>query len=94
LKFAENGVGFCKIMPGAVIPFQRIVKRHSLDTTDIVFPNERHELFNIILDELELKFDREGLHLSHQEHGRCISGQCAASEGHRQSKEKRQKAER
>jgi hypothetical protein len=27
--------------------------------TDLVFPNKHHELFNIILDELNLKFDRE-----------------------------------
>ena len=28
--------------------------------TDLVFPKTHHELFNTILDELKLKFDREG----------------------------------
>jgi integrase len=56
----KRGVGFCKSMPGAVHPFQRIIKRHKLGSTDLIFPKQQQSLFNIILNELELKFDREG----------------------------------
>jgi integrase len=56
----KRGVGFCKSMPGAVIPFQRILKRRNPKPTDLVFPKDHHELFNTILGELEIKFDREG----------------------------------
>lgn len=56
----KRGVGFCKSMPGAVHPFQRVVKRRNPKPTDLVFPKKHNELFNIILDELGLKFDREG----------------------------------
>ena len=56
----KRGVGFCKSMPGAVHPFQRIVKRHKLGPTDLIFPKKQQNLFNTVLNELELKFDREG----------------------------------
>jgi integrase len=56
----KRGVGFCKSMPGAVHPFQRVVKRRNPAPTDLVFPNKHRELFNSILDEQKLKFDREG----------------------------------
>ncbi len=56
----KRGVGFCKSMPGAVIPFQRILKRRNPKPTDLVFPRDHHELFNTILGELKIKFDREG----------------------------------
>lgn len=56
----KRGVGYCKTMPGAVIPFQRMVKRHSLAPDALVFPTIQRELFNAILDELNLKHDREG----------------------------------
>jgi integrase len=73
----KRGVGFCKSMPGAVHPFNRVKERKRPKTTkdatgkekidllkpeptDLVFPNTHHELFNIILDEQNLKFDREG----------------------------------
>jgi len=56
----KRGVGFCKSMPGAVLPFQRVMKRRSPKPTDLVFPTTHHELFNTILGELDLKFDREG----------------------------------
>jgi hypothetical protein len=55
----KRGTGFCKSMPGAVFPFKRIVKRNGLQPTDFVFPKKQHELFNAILEELGLKFDRE-----------------------------------
>jgi integrase len=56
----KRGVGFCKSMPGAVIPFQRVAKRRDPKPTDVIFPTGRHELFNKLLGELGLKFDREG----------------------------------
>jgi integrase len=56
----KRGVGFCKSMPGAVLPFQRVLKRRNPKPTDLVFPKTHHELFNTILGELGLKFDREG----------------------------------
>jgi len=55
----KRGVGFCKSMPGAVHPFQRVLKRRNPTPTDLVFPNKHRELFNTILDEQNLKFDRE-----------------------------------
>jgi len=56
----KRGVGFCKSMPGAVLPFQRVVKRHNLGPKDPIFGKPQRELINTILDELDLKFDREG----------------------------------
>ena len=56
----KRGVGYCKTMPGAVLPFQRMVERHKLKPTNLIFPTIQRELFNTILDELDLKKDREG----------------------------------
>jgi integrase len=56
----KRGVGYCKTMPGAVLPFTRIKKRHNLQPTDLLFPKIRRELFNTLLDEIGLKHDREG----------------------------------
>ena len=56
----KRGVGFCKSMPGAVHPFERVKKRRKPAPTDPVFPVRHHELFNTILGEIKLKFDREG----------------------------------
>jgi integrase len=56
----KRGVGYCKSMPGAVAPFRRLVERNKPKPTDLIFPNRHRELFNAILDEEELKFDREG----------------------------------
>jgi integrase len=56
----KRGVGFCKSMPGAVHPFERIKKRRKPAPTDLVFPTRHHDLFNTILGEINLKFDREG----------------------------------
>lgn len=58
----KRGVGYCKSMPGAVLPFQRTVKRKKLTETPngIVFGKPQRELLNNILDELDLKFDRDG----------------------------------
>lgn len=56
----KRGVGYCKSMPGAVYPIQRIRERKKLQPMDLVFGKVQRELFNNILDELNLKFDRDG----------------------------------
>ncbi|MET4804290.1 site-specific integrase [Bradyrhizobium sp. LB11.1] len=56
----KRGVGYCKSMPSAVAPFFRLRKRNKAQPTDRIFPNDQHVLFNNILEEEELKFDREG----------------------------------
>lgn len=69
------GVGFCKTMPGAVIPFERAKARREeelrkqghaddmiarlLPTTPL-FPKFNRHLFNAILEQEGLKFDRDG----------------------------------
>ncbi|MCR6736585.1 MAG: site-specific integrase [Afipia sp.] len=56
----KRGVGFCKSMPNAVPVFQRMKKRNKPKPNDKLFPSDHHVLFNTILDELDLKFDRDG----------------------------------
>jgi integrase len=56
----KRGVGFCKSMPGAVMPFRRLKERNSGKPTDRIFPNLQRQLFNDLLSELDLKKDREG----------------------------------
>ena len=56
----KRGVGYCKSMPGAVMPFRRVKERNHGQPTDALFPNLQRELFNDILAELGLKADREG----------------------------------
>jgi integrase len=56
----KRGVGYCKSMPGAVMPFQRTRKRKVGQPADLVFGLVQRELFNAVLDELDLKKDREG----------------------------------
>ncbi len=56
----KRGVGFCKSTSGAVRPYQRLVKRNAPEPTDRVFPANHRELFNTILREEGLKFDRDG----------------------------------
>jgi site-specific recombinase XerD len=56
----KRGVGHCKSMTGAVMPFNRLRKRTNALPTDRLFPKTHRELFNNILDELDLKSDREG----------------------------------
>lgn len=70
----KRGVGYCKSMPNAVLPFRRLKNRKRPartpegrrrmalpEPTDLVFPKSHRDLFNIVLDEEGLKFDREGL---------------------------------
>ena len=58
----KRGVGYCKSMTGAVMPFERLRKRNKPQPTDRVFGKSKsqRELLNAILKELELKFDRDG----------------------------------
>jgi integrase len=74
----KRGVGYCKSMPGAVRPFERLRDRErpTIETsagdnaepaqtekpkpTDKLFPNEFKKMFNGILTENNLKFDRNG----------------------------------
>jgi integrase len=56
----KRGVGYCKSMPGAVLPFERLSKRGSPAATDLIFGRVQRQLFNTVLAELDLKHDREG----------------------------------
>ncbi|WFU79398.1 site-specific integrase [Bradyrhizobium sp. CIAT3101] len=56
----KRGVGYCKSMPSAVAPFMRLRRRNSGKPNDRIFPNDRHVLLNAILEEEDLKIDREG----------------------------------
>ncbi|MCG8509988.1 MAG: hypothetical protein MI741_12245, partial [Rhodospirillales bacterium] len=67
----KRGVGYCKSMPGAVHPFERLRDRErpiDLDRdrtekpkpADLLFPNEFKKMFNAILTDNKLKFDRNG----------------------------------
>jgi integrase len=87
----KRGVGFCKSMPGAVRPFERLKARlrppRAYDTTtdeggrgeskpdaaqnvsapwrmpaptDLIFPHWQREQFKTILEEENLRFDRDG----------------------------------
>jgi integrase len=56
----KRGVGYCKSMTGAVMPFERLRKRKKPQPTDRLFGKIQRELLNSILDELKLKFDRDG----------------------------------
>ncbi|GHH13262.1 hypothetical protein GCM10008023_13310 [Sphingomonas glacialis] len=55
----KRGVGFCKSMPGAILPFERVRKRKQLKPTDVIFGKTPRELMNTVLEELNLKFDRD-----------------------------------
>jgi hypothetical protein len=57
---AKRGVGYCKSMPGAVTPFQRLRKRANPSTTDLIFGTVQPELMNAALTALGLKHDRVG----------------------------------
>lgn len=71
----KTGVGYCKSMPGAVHPFEDLRQRRERKTkeegksadeitrllpTMKLFPDHNRELFNKILEEENLKFDRDG----------------------------------
>jgi len=56
----KRGVGYCKSMPGAVLPFERLQKRSGGEPTAKLFPSFQRQLFNDLLTELDLRVDREG----------------------------------
>jgi integrase len=56
----KRGVGYCKSMTGAVVPFGRLRKRNTPQPDHRIFGKTQRELFNTILTELKLKFDRDG----------------------------------
>jgi integrase len=56
----KRGTGWCKSMPNAVWPFQRLSKRHNFQPTDLVFDKRMREMMNAVLAETGLKQDREG----------------------------------
>lgn len=75
----KRGIGYCKSMPGAVRPYERLRSRRRIANenstdqaraepsqlirpkpTDLLFPNEFKKMFNTILTENHLKFDRSG----------------------------------
>ena len=56
----KRGTGYCKSMPGAVVPFERVQKRSCGAPTQKVFGKIQRELLNRVLNELDLKNDREG----------------------------------
>ena len=56
----KRGVGYCKSMNGAVMPFERIRNRMKPRPADRVFGKTQRALLNTILDELQLKLDRDG----------------------------------
>src|SRR5690606_31358712 len=55
----KRGVGYCKSMKGAILPFQRMQKRHKGKPTDKIFDGTPRDPLNKILDELNLKNDRD-----------------------------------
>jgi len=56
----KRGVGYCKSMPGAVMPFQRLKKRGADHASELVFPYNPHKLLNRVLAQEGLKKDRDG----------------------------------
>jgi integrase len=56
----KRGIGHCKSMTGAVLPFRRLKKRNSPQPTDRLFPKNQRDLLNTILEEEGLKVDRDG----------------------------------
>lgn len=57
----KRGVGYCKSMKGAIMPFQRMQKRHKdAKPTDRIFGKTRNDLINQILKDCNLKHDRDG----------------------------------
>jgi integrase len=56
----KRGIGYCKSMPGAVLPFQRTLKRVGDNPTNLLFGKVQRKLLNTLLQELGLKKDRDG----------------------------------
>ena len=56
----KRGVGYCKSMKGAIYPFQQMLQRHKGQPTDTIFGKTPTSQMNTILEELNLKLDRDG----------------------------------
>lgn len=56
----KRGIGYCKSTTGAVEPFRRLKARNSPKPDDLIFPKRQREIFNNVLEELNLKKDRDG----------------------------------
>lgn len=56
----KRGYGYCKSMPGAVLPFERLRERNMTSENDLVFRNFPREMFKNVLKEQDLRIDREG----------------------------------
>lgn len=57
----KRGAGYCKSMTGAILPFQRMQKRHpDAKLTDKIFGKTRNDLINQVLADCNLKHDRDG----------------------------------
>lgn len=56
----RRGVDYCKSMPEAVPAFERMRARNRPKPGDRLFPTEFKKMFNRILTENDLKFDRNG----------------------------------
>jgi integrase len=56
----KRGVGYCKSMTGAIFPFQRMQKRHNGKPTDKIFGKTPRIELNKVLEDLNLKYDRDG----------------------------------
>lgn len=60
VRQGKRGSGYCKSMPGAVIPFQRLVARNKPKPTDRLFVSVYAHFLDRVLREENLKFDRDG----------------------------------
>lgn len=56
----KRGVGYCKSTANAVFPFERMVARNKPQPNALLFPTSMAGLMESILDETELRTDREG----------------------------------
>ena len=56
----KRGFGYGKSTANAVHVFERLVERNKPQPTDKVFPSMHRAMFNRILEEEDLKVDREG----------------------------------
>lgn len=56
----KRGMGYCKSMPNAVRPYQRVVQRNQPKPMEKVFPVNHVRMFNTVLAEEDLKITRDG----------------------------------
>ena len=56
----KRGLGYCKSTTGAVRPYERLVARNTPEPTDLLFPSGHRDQLNNVLEEENLKFDRDG----------------------------------